>query len=316
MFRKLVSVEDPLINAEAREMLGEYAGETVIYEDSPGTDEETVRRIGDADAVLVTFKTGIGRNVIEACPKIRYIGMCCTLFEQSCNVDLAAVREKGITVLGVRDYGDEGVVEYAIGEVVRFLHGFGDRQWKPQKYELGGLKAGIIGLGKTGRMTADAFRFFGSSVYYYNRSRKPDAEAAGIRYLPLHGLLSECDIIMTTLPRNTILLGEEEFRIMGGGKILINTSIGPTFDLTALKNWLRDHKDSYYFCDGTGMGTLRDELAHIGNVIYTPAVAGMSVQSTGRLSSKVIANIRQYLGCDEDISLTASPSPGCRHSGR
>ena len=103
---------------------------------------------------------------------------------------------------------------------------------------------------------------------------------------------------MTTLPRNTILLGEEEFRIMGGGKILINTSIGPTFDLTALKNWLRYHKDSYYFCDGTGMGTLRDELAHIGNVIYTPAVAGMSVQSTGRLSSKVIANIRQYLGCD------------------
>ena len=67
-------------------------------------------------------------------------------------------------------------------------------------------------------------------------------------------------------------------------------------DLARLR--VRYHKDSYYFCDGTGMGTLRDELAHIGNVIYTPAVAGMSVQSTGRLSSKVIANIRQYLGCD------------------
>ena len=243
----------------------------------------------------MTFKTKIGRNVIEACPGIKYIGMCCTLFESSCNVDLAAARERGITVLGVRDYGDEGVVEYVVSETVRFLHGFGDRQWKQEKHELGGMKVGVIGLGKTGRMTADAFRFFGSDVYYYSRSRKPDAEASGIQFLPLHDLLAACDIVMTALPRNTLLLGDEEFRIMGDGKILINTSIGPTFDTEALKRWLDCNRNSYYFCDGTGMGTLKDELSHINNVIYTPAVAGMSVQSTGRLSEKVLANIRQYL---------------------
>lgn len=295
MFRKIVAIEDPLINAEARQSLREYAGEVAIYDDSPATDEDTIRRIGDADAVLVTFRTKIGKNVIGACRNIRYIGMCCTLFESSCNVDLAAARERGITVLGARDYGDEGVVEYAISEVVRFLHGFGDRQWKEMKYELGGIRAGIVGLGKTGRMTADAFRFFGCDTYYYSRTRKPEAETSGIKFLPLHDLLSTCDIIMTTLPRNTLLLGEEEFRIMGDGKILINTSIGPTFDTEALKRWLDCNRNSYYFCDGTGMGTLKDELSHINNVIYTPAVAGMSVQSTGRLSEKVLANIRQYL---------------------
>lgn len=295
MFRKLVAIEDPLINAGARKKLGEYAREVIIHDNLPENDDEIISRIGDADAVLVTFKTKIGRNVIEACPGIKYIGMCCTLFESSCNVDLAAARERGITVLGVRDYGDEGVVEYAVSETVRFLHGFGDRQWKQEKHELGGMKVGVIGLGKTGRMTADAFRFFGSDVYYYSRNRKPDAEASGIQFLPLHDLLAACDIVMTALPRNTLLLGEEEFRIMGDGKILINTSIGPTFDTEALKRWLDCNRNSYYFCDGTGMGTLKDELSHINNVIYTPAVAGMSVQSTGRLSEKVLANIRQYL---------------------
>lgn len=295
MFRKIVAVEDPLINDEARKALYDFAQQVIIYNDSPVSEDELICRIGDADAVLVTFKTQIGRKAIEASPQLKYIGMCCTLFESCCNVDLQAAREAGIVVTGVRDYGDEGVVEYAISEVVRYLHGFGERQWRDKKYELGEMKVGIVGLGKTGRMTADAFRLFGSEVYYYSRSRKPEAEEEGIGYLPLDDLLATCDIIMTTLPRNTLLLKEREFGIIGNGKILINTSIGPTFDVEAMKRWLVDNPDSSYFCDGTGMGTLRDELAPYRNVFYTPAVAGMSVQSTGRLSRKVLENIRQYM---------------------
>ena len=102
-------------------------------------------------------------------------------------------------------------------------------------------------------------------------------------------------IILTTLPRNTYLLQKEEFDILGNGKILMNTSIGATFDINAMKEWLSGNPDSAYFCDGTGMGTLKDELAAFNNVFYTRAVAGMSAQSTARLSSKAIANIRKFL---------------------
>ena len=295
-FRKIVAIEDPLINAEARQKMGDYADKVIIYDDLPSSDEEIINRIGDADAVLLTFRTHLGRNVLEACPALEYIGLCCTLYdEKSCSVDIAVARERGVTVKGVRDYGDEGVVEYAISETVRYLHGFGDRQWKPYRCELGGLRTGIVGLGKTGRMLADAFRFFGSEVHYFSRTRKPDAESAGIGYLPLHDLLSVCDLVITTLPRGTVLLREEEFGIMGGGRMLMNTSIGPTFDVAALKCWLKGNSDSCYFCDGTGMGTLGDELATLSNVFYTPAVAGMSIQSTQRLSDKVLANIRDFL---------------------
>ena len=295
-FRKIVAIEDPLINAAARESLKKYSDEVVIYNDLPETDEEKIRRIGDADAILVTFKTRIGRNVIESCPSLKYIGMCCTLYdERSCNVDVAAARKKGIAVRGVRDYGDEGVVEYAISELVRFLHGFGDRQWKADKYELTRQRMGIIGLGRTGRMLADAFRFLGAEVGYYSRTRKPDAEAAGITYYPLHDLLRQSDIVCTCLPRNTFLLGEEEFRLMGNNRILMNTSIGATFDVAALKAWLKSNDNSFYFCDGTGMGTLADELAGCPQVMYTPVVAGKSIQSVGRLSQKALANIETYL---------------------
>lgn len=52
--------------------------------------------------------------------------MCCSLYsEESANVDIAYAREKNIRVLGIRDYGDRGVVEYVLHELTGLLHGFG-----------------------------------------------------------------------------------------------------------------------------------------------------------------------------------------------
>ena len=130
MFEKIVVVDSTGLNTWGVERLKELEKEVVFYTGIPETDEEIVNRIGDADCVLVSYNTQIRRNVIEACPNIKYIGMCCTLYsESSANVDIATARERGITVLGIRDYGDEGVVEYVISELVRLLHGFGGKQW-------------------------------------------------------------------------------------------------------------------------------------------------------------------------------------------
>ena len=148
MFEKIVVVDSTGLNTWGVERLKELGKEVVFYTGIPETDEEIVNRIGDADCVLVSYNTQIRRNVIEACPNIKYIGMCCTLYsESSANVDIAAARERGITVLGIRDYGDEGVVEYVISELVRLLHGFGGKQWRHKAYELGGQKVGIVSWG-------------------------------------------------------------------------------------------------------------------------------------------------------------------------
>ena len=55
---------------------------------------------------------------------------------------------------------------------------------------------------------------------------------------------------------------------MGDRKILVNTSVGPTFEIDALKKWLGTCKHSYYLCDATGMGVARDALKDIPNVLY------------------------------------------------
>ena len=173
-FKKIVAVDETLLNEAALEQLKTIGEEVVVYHDFPTEEEEVIRRIGDADCLLVSFRTPIRRSVLDACPNIRYIGMCCTLYNpESSNVDVIEARKRGITVLGVKDYGDEGVVEYVVSELVRLLHGFGNVRWLEESTELTGRKVGIIGLGKTGGMVAEAMRFFGAEVLYYSRTRKP-----------------------------------------------------------------------------------------------------------------------------------------------
>lgn len=296
MFEKLVVIEPTGLNEAAAKRLQEVSREVVWHTDRPADEAETIRRMEGADGVLVSYTTPIRRAALEASPLLRYVGMCCTLYsEESANVDIKAARERGITVTGIRDYGDEGVVEYVVSELVRLLHGFGPRQWRKEVYELTGLKAGIAGLGRTGRMIADAMRFFGAEVYYYSRTRKPEAEAAGIGYLPLAELLPEVSILFTCLPRNTFLLGAAEFQQFGNRKILVNTSVGPTFRLSDLQRWLSRHPHNFYLCDQVGMGGYADALSAFDGVLYTPKVSGHSFQCMERLSEKVWANVEAFL---------------------
>ena len=163
MFSKIVAIEPVSLIPSAEEALHTFANEVVMYPDIPADDEEIVRRIGDADAVLLSYTSSIRREVMERCPNIKYIGMCCSLYSpESANVDIIYANEHGIKVTGIRDYGDEGVVEYVISELVRSFHGFGQPAWEGEVREITGLKAGIIGLGKSGGMIADALRFFGA----------------------------------------------------------------------------------------------------------------------------------------------------------
>ncbi|MCI9536357.1 MAG: dihydrofolate reductase [Lachnospiraceae bacterium] len=297
MFERLVAIEPVSLIPAAQEELRQYAKEVVLYEDIPGSEDEIAERIGDADGVLVSYTSQISRKVLEKCPNVRYVGMCCSLYsESSANVDIAYAREMGIQVLGIRDYGDRGVVEYVLYQLIRILHGFDFPMWQKEPLELTKLSVGIIGLGVSGSMVADALQMMGAQVSYYSRTRKPEKEAAGIEYLPLNELLSQNQVIITCLNKNVILLHEEQFQCLGNKKILMNTSIGTASDRQALAKWL-DCKDNLYCCDTeAAIGDPSGELIKMENVICMKTSVGRTRQAFELLSKKVLDNIRLYLG--------------------
>ena len=268
----------------------------ILYDDIPNDDEEILRRIGDADGVLVSYTSQIRRPVLERCPNLRYIGMCCSLYsEASANVDIACARERGIRVLGIRDYGDRGVVEYVLYQLIRILHGFDYPMWQEEPLELTGLRVGIVGLGVSGGMIADALLMMGARVSYFSRTRKPEKEAAGIAYLPLEELLAENQVVITCLNKNVILLHEEQFRYLGNKKILMNTSIGTASDTEALRDWL-ESGDNLYCCDTeAAIGDPSGKLIERKNVICMRTSVGRTRQAFELLSRKVLDNIRLCL---------------------
>lgn len=109
MFKKIVAIEPISLIPAAEEELKTLADEVVMYNDIPADAAEIVARIADADGVLLSYTSTMTREIIEQCPNIRYIGMCCSLYSpESANVDIRFASEKGIIVTGIRDYGDEG----------------------------------------------------------------------------------------------------------------------------------------------------------------------------------------------------------------
>lgn len=296
MFEKLVAIEPVSLIPSAEEKLQDYAKEVVLYRDIPADDDEIVRRIGDADAVLLSYTSRIGQNILVQCPNVKYIGMCCSLYsEKSANVDIAFARSRDIRVLGIRDYGDRGVVEYVLHELTGLLHGFGMPMLRDEPVEIYGLKVGIVGLGVSGRMIADALSYLGAEVSYYSRSRKPDAEQAGMAYKPLEVLLRESEIVFTCLNKNVLLLGKDEFAALGAGKVLFNTSIGPGFDSAALEDWLT-LPGTHFFCDThAAAGAVAPDFFSRPNVHSPNVSAGRTKQAFVLLSQKVLANLETAL---------------------
>ncbi len=296
MFKKLVAIEPLNLTAAAKQQLVDYAQEVTLFPDIPQNDQEIIQRIGTADAVLLSYTSRIDKNILAACPAIRYIGMCCSLYsEESANVDIRTARAKNITVTGVRDYGDQGVVEYVASELIRYLHGFGNKQWQEVPVELTDLKVGIIGLGTSGQLIAQGLQALGADLYYYSRTRKPEQEASNIKYLPLKELLTTVDAACTCLNKNVTLLHEEQFSWLGNHKMLFNTSIGPSHDIPALTKWLGQGTNEF-FCDtAAALGDPTGKLLDNPHVNCINKSSGLTKQAYIRLSEKALRNIADYL---------------------
>lgn len=292
MFKKLVAIEPTHIVPEAEVKLHEYAEEVVLYDDIPQGDMQIAERIGDADAVLLSSTSRISGEIWAQCPNVKYVGMCCSLYSpESANVDINYANAHGITVKGIRDYGDEGVVEYVVSELVRILHGYGCEPWFGKPREITGLKVGIVGLGKSGGMIADAMNFFGAQISYFARSEKPQAAAKGYKFQNLNDLLRESEVVLCCLNKNTVLLHQEQFDNLGNHKVLFNTGLSPAWDAESFAKWL----DGDNICCTDTKGALGAQFTEHPHARCMNASSGLSAQAFVRLSEKVLGNIEDYL---------------------
>lgn len=290
-FKKIAVVDTLKIEESAKKELQNYSEEPIIFpETDTKNDEEVIERIGDADAILGSWLTTINKNILKKTPNLKYIGICGT---NMAHVDLKAVEEGGVTIKNVVDYGDEPTAEYIFSQLLMLIRGFGKYQWREEPAELNGKTIGIVGLGAVGKHVARVALGFNMNVLYNSLKRKPDWEEKGLKYCELHELLKSSDIISLHVPKNLVILKEEEFNLIPKGTILVDTCLGVVFDVEAFKRWI-GKKENFVIFDYSKKEPfdkigIPDNVMGVGNVI-----AGMTAESRERLSQKVLDNIKSF----------------------
>ena len=74
-FKKLVAIQPVSFLEEGKQQLHQYCEEVIFYDTQPESAEEIVSRIGDADAIFVSYTHIIGSDILSKCPNLKYIGM-------------------------------------------------------------------------------------------------------------------------------------------------------------------------------------------------------------------------------------------------
>lgn len=148
----------------------------VSYVDAPVICE----KIGDAD-IVITNKTPITKETLDACPNIKAIAVLATGYNV---IDCEYAKEKGIPVMNVPTYGTQIVGQYAVGLLLEICSHFAYHDmavkegrwannddwcfWDFPMIELYGKTAGIIGLGRIGQSTAKILNAMSMKVLAYD----------------------------------------------------------------------------------------------------------------------------------------------------
>jgi len=285
-------------------------GEVTLFERT-GSEEEAIRRIGDAEIVL-TNKTPITESILNACPSIRLICVLATGYNV---VDTAAAKERNIPVCNVPTYGTDAVAQFTIALLLELCHRVGLHSdlvhqgewsrcpdftfWRTPQMELAGKTMGIIGFGKIGRAVGRIAKALGMRVLACNPSRCDEGAAIGT-YTDLDTLLRESDVVSLhcpLFPSTKGIIGPEALGKMKNGSILLNTSRGPLLDETAVAQALRSGKLRSAAVDVVSTEPISREnpLLEAPNCLITPHMAWTSRESRVRLLACVADNIRAYL---------------------
>lgn len=282
-------------------------GDCAIHDRTPR--EQVISRAGHAEIILAN-KAIVDRSAIEKLPKLRYIGVLATGYN---NIDAGAARERGIPVCNVPAYGTRSVAQATFALLLELTNRVGHHAgtvqdgrwakcpdfcyWDGQLIELDGLTLGIVGFGRIGQAVAEMGRAFGMKVIAH---RQPKNYSGPVRFVDLDALFRESDVVSLHCPltaENKGLINTARLAQMKPTAFLLNTSRGPLVVEKDLADALNAGRIA-----GAGVDVLAVEppvpdnpLLSAKNCFVTPHNAWATQAARRRLLDVAVANVRAFL---------------------
>ncbi|MDP3548144.1 MAG: NAD(P)-dependent oxidoreductase, partial [Phreatobacter sp.] len=255
-------------------------------------------------------RTQVRGDLLSAGAKLEAIGRLGVGLD---NIDVEACKARGIAVLPATGANDVAVAEWAIATILVLLRGayfatdaVAAGTWPRERLmgrEIHGKVLGLVGFGAIARETAIRARAMGMSIIAadpFVKADDPAWERIGARSVDLATLLAEADAVSLHVPltaETRDLIDAERLRAMKPDAVIVNAARGGVIDEAALAEALKAGDIAAAALDVFNVEPLKagSPLAGCPNLILTPHIAGVTVESNVRVSSVTAANVRRVL---------------------
>ena len=272
------------------------------------TRGELLSEIADTD-ILLCNKTIIGKALIDKAPKLKYIGLFATGYN---NIDIEYAKTKGVAVCNAGSYSTNAVAQQVMAYILNFYTRIPqydafvkDGGWQRSPVfsplifptdEVWGKTLGLIGYGSIAKAVEKIALALGMKILVFTRTvRVQDPKFVSLNYL-----LANSDIVSVHCPLNEQskdMFDAEAFDKFKDGAYFINTSRGGVVNEQALFGALENGKLS-----GAAIDVLTTEpmnnnciLKNAKNITITPHTCWAPLTTRKRLLEIVCDNINAFL---------------------
>lgn len=281
-------------------------GEARFYGKVP--QEKVVECIGDSHAVFLS-KVVLTAEIFDACPNLRYVGITATGYN---NIDVAAAKERGITVTNIPGYSSDAVAQMTLAyllqaatNLIAYDRSTKNGDWTRSEIfcyypypmqELCGKTMGLLGMGSIGSRVAKIADALGMRVIYHTRTKKD----LPYEYVSKEDLFRRSDFLSLHAPltaETAKIVNFETLGMMKKSAHLFNTARGGLIDEKALAKALEENVIAGFAGDVLETEPQREDCPLIGvkNCILTPHVAWAPLETRKRLVDILFDNFEAFL---------------------
>jgi len=281
-----------------------------------------------AEVLCIFIDSPVGTAELDRFPALKLIATRSTGFD---HIDLAAAKERGITVVNVPFYGENTVAEFTFALMLALSRLVIDADERVRAgtfspvglrgFDLSGKTLGVIGTGHIGAHVIKMARGFAMKVIGFDAY--PNAELAhtlDFAYAPLEEVLASSDIITLHVPYNEHthhLINKNNISSLKKGSYLINTARGAVVETDALVEALKSGTLAGAALDVLEEeGDLTDEMSLLTaphpnesalkitlenhylinhpRVIVTPHAAFNTTEAVGRILDTTLDNVQHF----------------------
>ena len=266
--------------------------------------------LATAEAWVVRNQTRVDPEALAGAPHLRVVGRVGVGLD---NLDLAALRARGIAVTWAPGSNAASVAEYVLGALLHLWRRFGDATehvrgggWDRPAFmgeEALGRTLGLIGVGDIGARVARRAQAFGLHVVAYDpfvHEATFAVQELGVELLAFDEVLERADAVSLHVPLTDAtrgMVGDAALRRMRRGALLVNTARGGLVDEAALARALGDGHLGGAALDVRPVEPpgADDPIKGAPRLLLTPHVAGVTRQSNARASWHVAQEVLRAL---------------------